>query len=1044
MSVRFDQPLLLWLLLLIIPVAVIGWRALRGSDGVRRAAILLLRSTTIALVICVLAGPRSVQTHDHLTVIGLVDISGSVVRFADLPDRADVPSTNLAYLRWWFQQATADRRDGDRVGLVVFDGRATVVLTPTSAELEDDVFDVHAVEGTNIADALRLGVAMFPAQTLRRLVLITDGNETRGDVLAAAREAAGMFGEEDRPGVGGIGVDVVPVSYRIDSDVQVVRVEAPSNAQPGQVVTVRMVLESIRPLSGTLSLQREGQPVDLTPGEPGFGRAVQLPAGRSIHLAQVELLPTPVNRFEAVFEPDDPAMDPLPENNRAQAMTATPSRGSVLFVSEEFSPASQRIPVALEEAGLNVRTIGTEGLPGDLLSLQAYDLVILQNIGATEIDAGRQRLLSAYVNDMGGGLIKIGGERSFGAGGWSGTALEPILPVKLDLPREVRLSRAALVLVLDRSGSMNARVAGARASQQEIANEGAAMAIESLRPDSMIGVVTFDTFSNVVVPIQPNENPQAIADRVRGITSGGGTTIGPAMRQAYSMLQETDAEQKMMIVLSDGVASDRRVLPELAARIAMDGITVSTIGVGDMVDDELMLQMAELGGGEYFAVTNPQILPRVLVDSVQVLNRPLIREYPFQAVALATGSTVTAGVESAPALQGLVLTAPREDPRAVMELVTPEGEPILAHWQAGLGRVAAFTSDSHATWSAGWRDWSGFDPFWTQLARMIARPPLSQDFELSTRLDGDTLEITLDALGEDDAYMDMLNVSGTVYSPGGETQEVRLRQVGPGRYQTSVPAAQSGNYIIALAPRRGQDRLPPVITGANQPAGAEYRQYQSNTQLLQAVQEMTGGRLLDIRDPAGADLFDRTGMAPAQSVLPAWRGFLWWLMAVLLVDVASRRIAWDGPGLQRLALMMVGRVSWKDRRGARATATLSGLRQSTATLDAALKRESTGFEKLRGDTSLRTPSRSVRAPVAADRSAVLSRLAGESDRPSNTAGSAPAAPAAPSGRPTSPDRTTPAKSDKQQDGIDRADDEVTPRTTRELLARKRRLRDEQG
>jgi uncharacterized membrane protein len=572
----------------------------------------------------------------------------------------------------------------------------------------------------------------------------------------------------------------------------------------------------------------------------------------------------------------------------------------------------------------------------DLLSLHRYDLIVLDNVASWELSPLQQELLSRYVNDLGGGLIMVGGERSFGAGGWNGSPLEQVLPVELDPPKQLKLASAALVLVLDKSGSMNEHVAGTRTTQQRIANEAAAMAIESLRSESLVGVVTFDFSARVHVPMQRNEEPQRIADRVRAITSDGGTNLAPALREAHRMLRGVEAERKLVVCLSDG-RSHVTALDGLVNAMAADGITLTTIAVGDDADHETLMRLASVGNGEFYPVRNPRTLPRVLVDSVQVINRPLIKEVPFAPVIRATGSTLTIGLDEAPILDGLVITEPKPDPQVSVEMEHPEGEPLLVHWQAGLGRTAAFTSDADGGWSRLWIDWPGYAAFWTQLARTIARPATSPDAELITQVAEGRLRITLEA-SSDKEFLDYLHVEGTVYAPGGHAIPVRLRQTAPGRYETEIEAASPGNYVVALSPRRGNRRLAPVIGGASQSASPEFRRFRSNAPLLDQIAGMTGGRLLDITRPDAADLFDRRGMRPSVAALPAWQTLLWLALGLLLLDIASRRLAWGYDRIWNLVRQAAARVAPSHVRGGEAAATLASLRQASDELDR--KRES--------------------------------------------------------------------------------------------------------
>jgi hypothetical protein len=371
-----------------------------------------------------------------------------------------------------------------------------------------------------------------------------------------------------------------------------------------------------------------------------------------------------------------------------------------------------------------------------------------------------------------------------------------------------------------------------------------------------------------------------------------------------------------------------------------DDITLTTIAVGDDADDQTLMRLADVGGGEFYPVRNPRTLPRVLVDSVQVINQPLIKEDPFAPVVRATGSTLTIGLDEAPLLGGLVITGPKPDPQVTVEMEHPDGEPLLAHWQAGLGRTAAFTSDADGRWSRRWIDWPGFATFWAQLARTIARPATSPDAELIAQIVDGRLRITLEA-ASDKQFLDYLHVDGTVYAPGGRAVPVRLRQTAPGRYETSIDAARPGNYVVALSPRRGNRRLAPVIGGASQSASPEFRRFRSNGALLDQIADMTGGRRLDVTRPRATDLFDRQGMEPSLAALPVWQSLLWLTLGLVLLDVASRRLAWGYGRMWGLVRQAAARVAPSHVRGRAAAATLASLRQASAQTTQANRQQDT-------------------------------------------------------------------------------------------------------
>lgn len=936
MGVTFEHPAWLLLILGAIPVAWAGLRWFAPMSRIRRVSAVVLRVLLISLISAMLAGASSIRRTDRIAVVGILDVSGSVRMFADFGPGPDAkPLDPLRAAREYFAAVASQRTADDLIGLVVFDGRSLAVATPTRGPIADRSLDVRMTEGTNIADALRYAAALIPPDASGRLVLLSDGNQTAGDAAAAARELASRSGAR-------VPIDVIPIPLSASREVMVESVDAPPRAAVESTVTVRVVLRASAAARGTLSLLREGEPLDINGAEPGYARRVQLAPGPNVELINVQLPPGKVHRFVAVFEPQREGEtligDTRLENNQGEAFTVTPGRGSVLLVdgvgNAQTGSPGLILASTLRESGIVVSEVPPEGIPGNVLALEAYDLVILENVPAEAVPAATQEALVAHVRDLGGGLVMIGGPDSLGAGGWKGSALEPILPVKLDLPEQLVQPDAAVVFVIDNSGSMGRPVSGTPDSQQEIANASTALAIRTLDKKDLVGVVVFNSQTDVLVPLGPNTDPKAITERVLSITAGGGTIMGPALREAQRQLHGVKAAVKHVIVLSDGQSMGADSLPGIAARMkAEDGITLSTIGVGNEMDGPTMGQMAQRGGGQFFAVTNPALLPKYFLKAIRVIRTPLIREGRFQPVILPTASPLTAGLDTPKPLTGLVLTQRRPEPTITYAMAAPTGEPLLAHWNVELGQVAVFTSDAHR-WAADWLQWPGYSELWTRIARTISRVERKPGrYELSTEIRADTIRIRLEASGDDGRPLDRLTVPATIYAPSGRATEITLSQVGPGTYEAAAPVRESGSHVAILKPRLGNRPLDHVIGGAASSTGPEFRSLTTNTPLLEAIARETGGRTLDIRSPREAKLFDRTGMPPSLARTPLWSSLLLWTLLVLLLDVATRRIAWDrfvsrefGVDLRKVAAEAVR------ERGREAAATVERLRtQESAT-----------------------------------------------------------------------------------------------------------------
>ncbi len=986
MTIRFDQPTLLYALVLVLPLAAAGWAWMRGMSPLRRSVSILVRTGLVAVLVAMLAGASSVRTTDRLAVVVVIDVSESVRTFAPIqpllpaaPGDTAPPTSVPAALRAWVERAAGGpgRRTDDLLGIVAFDGAASIVSPPRppspareAAFVNDDPLDrplpAGLTDGTDIAAALRLAQASFPPDARRRIVLLSDGNQTSGDALAAA-----LAGSASGTGRGSpVPVDVVPLRYRAERATVIESVDAPARLPGGTSATVRVALRSAGPATGILRLTADGREVPIG-SAPGGGLALTLAPGRRVEVLSAPVGTGRVHRFGATFEPDPPANGEPPTlvvNSGAQAVSVSPANGAVLLVDgvDGGTPGTpgETLARTLRQAGMSVDVVAPEALPADMLQLQTYDLVILQNVAAHSVGVDGVERLARFTTDLGGGLIVIGGPDTLAGGGYRGSALEAVLPVRLELPEKLVLPAAAVVFVMDCSGSMGWSVGGTGRTQQAVANEGAALAARSLDPGDLVGVIAFSGSYREVVPLSRNKDPEATANAILAIEPGGGTNLPPALAEAGRKLAAAEAKVKHIIVLSDGQSQGRERLRGMAAGLSGQGIKVSTIAVGDGADADGLADVATAGGGAFYRVTDPRVLPRVFLRAVQIVRAPLVREEPFEPVVVDEGDGYVRALREGagegnpapgaalPRLLGLALTAPRDDKTVVNPIVSPQGEPVLAHWQAGLGRVAVFTSDAHK-WAEPWIDWPGYRAFWTALARGTSRQAAERFADASARVADGMLALKVEAVDRAGKPQSGLVLTANVFTPAGERSEVRLAQTGPGVYEATSTAAAPGTYVATITHRAGPDTAPgapliaPMIAAATRSSGDEFRSFTSDDDLLGRLAAATAGRVLDPATLAPGDLFDRRGLEPRETRLPLWPALLPWALLALLFDVAARRVAWDrllDPGENAaLARALHG-------RSAKARATLSTLRNAGDRTDERLDSAATALSDADADT----------------------------------------------------------------------------------------------
>ena len=324
---------------------------------------------------------------------------------------------------------------------------------------------------------------------------------------------------------------MVPLDFESANEVLIESLRAPARARPGQTVDLRLAIRSQREASGTVFLREGGEMVDLDPSTPGKGLAVSLEPGvRTISLP-FPLADAGTHRFEAVFEPNDLGEDRVLENNIGTAVTFVEGPARVLVIDPSAGVESAPLVSALTQASIPVVVVDPSELRSDSAFLSGFDAIILVNLPRWKVDGELDRLLRAYVHDVGGGLLVLGGPEALGAGGWISSDLAEALPVNLDPPGTRAYLRGSVAIVLDSSGSMSSPAMGAFAHKQAMANESAAAGVRSMSPLDEVCVIAFSGTPEVVVPRRAVGRDSFVERNIRRITGvpkiGGYTVTVP-------------------------------------------------------------------------------------------------------------------------------------------------------------------------------------------------------------------------------------------------------------------------------------------------------------------------------------------------------------------------------------------------------------------------------------------------------------------------------------------------------------------------------------
>ena len=555
------------------------------------------------------------------------------------------------------------------------------------------------------------------------------------------------------------------------------------------------------------------------------------------------------------------------------------ARPRVLYV--EGDPGQEKyLAAALRSQKIDADVTNPAGLPRNLAEFQNYDSVILSNVSALYLSTEQMKMMQSNVRDLGQGFGMIGGEDSFGVGGYYRTPIEEALPVDMDVTKQKEWPSTAVVCVIDKSGSMG--MGGMGYAKVDLAKEAAIATLEVLGERDEYGVVCFDEAAKEVFPLQPLKNPGAVRDAIASIAAGGGTSMYPGMMMAQEWLAASPAKVKHCILLTDGMSLPGDFDGAIRA-LNRVGATLTSVAVGTDADVPLLQRLAQTGGGRFYYTEDPQALPRIFTKEALLVSKSLIVEEAFRA-RVDTSSEVLRGVDwaSHPPLLGYVATTAKS--LADVPMRTARNDPLFAHWRYGLGRSIAFTSDCKARWGAHWLQWPGYQKFWGQAVRWTLRRSTRANFQTTVDLERGRGHITVDAVDDKGQFVNFLKVRANVVSPDMAAQALELRQSGPGRYEGNFPATAIGAYMVNVS-RSGPGGTAAQTSGIAISYPPEYRDLKTNTFVLTRLAERTRGKLLT---DAG-QVFSRNRQ-PARVPVEIWPALL--LIALLLfpLDVALRRV----------------------------------------------------------------------------------------------------------------------------------------------------------
>lgn len=853
------------LLLLPVLAGIIIWfaRGFRSRSKTRRIGETLMRCLVMALAVLAIAGVSIKKSSDITTTIFLVDMSDSV---------KSMQSDESSFI----QSAIAQMPDKNQAGIVVFGADAQIEQFVSEKKVFTSFQSEVTKTATNLEQAVQTALALFPNESARRLVLLTDGSENEGNINDLASSFAGSDVE----------LKVVKYDSYVDKEVYVSDVSLPDVIHQGDQFQVKVEVYSTEATGATVSLYSgrtlKGQ------------KDVVLQKGSNQLVFSDEGVEGGLKSYRVTVEAEQ---DTVSVNNTYSAFTTVEARPKLLVVEGAKNEGNAFTPI-LDACNYDYDVVTPSGVPGQISDMTQYQSVILLDVYADDLRRGFMETLETYVKDYAGGIIAVGGENSFALGNYRNTPLETVLPVSMDLEGEKQVPKLAMAMVIDHSGSMSSpSTADSSISCMEIAKQAAVNSLDSLREIDEVGVLAFDDAYTWSVPLQEAASQDEIIEKISGIGAAGGTSIYPALAEAVKKIKDSDAVLKHIVLLTDGQDGFHQY-EDVLETMEENGITLSTVAVGQGADSNTLEWLAEEGGGRYYYSDASTTLPRIFAQEVYLSAKSYLINEEFTPV-IVNSHEIIKGIftKGSPSLLGYIAATPK--PTATVILESDREDPILTVWQYGLGKTVAWNSDGTGEWTRNFAGWDNYAALWRNIIDWtISSTDLGKD-SLQVKQEASSAIITY----QTSDYSADTSISAVVTGEDGEQKQVTLKAAAPGVYSAEVPLDEAGVYSINVRNQNGEEIIKNINTATAMQYSREYRYAEMSGDFDEFVEKASGRYITDF-----TEVFD-TELDGAMSRTDITQ---WLLLAAIIffaLDVIIRRMHIDWlAGISRGFGNITGRI----------------------------------------------------------------------------------------------------------------------------------------
>ena len=850
-----------WLLLLSIPLLWFVWKQVSLSLPIRS-----LRLLTVVVVLLGISNPSCTVPTTDQDIVVVVDRSDSM------------PST--------IEQSTMETIQQLQQGLSPNDGFAVLSVATESQidkPLTNDPFQgfqpLLQTEQSNIKSGLGYALQLLSSSPKGKVVLISDGAGTDGELTSIQTQALTK----------NIPIYTLAKTQIRSADIHISNIQAPTHVNEGEQASIAVSIQSPVDQDAYITLYKDDQPIAqgqklLTKGRNSV-QFNDMPTGGGVHTYRVKV---------------DVQNDDTPKNNTAEVGVLTKGRKKVLVLSQGPSVITE----TLRSAGLLVK----ENTPQEILlspaTLSQFQALVLHNVPATSFQEQELKNISLAIEQLGLGLWMIGGEQSFGVGGYLHSRLEDVLPVHLEIRNDMRKMGMALGIALDRSGSMSVSV-GPNLTKMSLANQGTVAAIGLLTAMDSVYVAAVDTSNHEIIPFQDVLNPTTLHSKVMGIESmGGGIYVSTALEAQLDILKDAKQRNRHVVLFADAAdAVDEKDSRAIVTALRENNTTLSVIALGTAADSDagFLADLARIGGGSIYFSQNPKELPQLFsMDTMIASQSGYIVEPTEVQTVLGLSPLGGQSVSTMPTIEAYNISYAKSQTQLGAQNTDEQASPILVYGRYGLGQSVAYLGDIGGENGQQILSWSNFDTFVTTIVSGISNTETADITYAEVTRSGQKHQLTIESSNETPEVH--------ILSKTGETERLDFTQIQPGLYQADYTPKSTGVYLPQLKTEKGVSTLPPM----SHITSLEYstQNTHNNKETLVTLSQRSGG----LFNPTIEQILTQNDIHSHR--IPLEYLWLWLTLCLLLLEISERKLRW----LQRIVASILLRKQSRVHEGLQTTA----------------------------------------------------------------------------------------------------------------------------